>query len=127
MFIDYLDRGFGLDPDATCMVRADGTVGLTHREFSALTHRVAVGLQSRDLGAGGKVAVFAPNGPLGYAAVLGVLRAGAGWVALNPRSEEDELTPAAGAARLRLPDLLGRLPRAGRDAARRGAGRSAAR
>ncbi len=92
MFIDYLDRGFGLDPDATCMVRADGAVGLTHREFSTLTHRVAVGLQSHELGAGGKVAVFAPNGPLGYAAVIGVLRAGAGWVALNPRSEENELT-----------------------------------
>jgi acyl-CoA synthetase (AMP-forming)/AMP-acid ligase II len=92
MFIDYLDRGFGLDPSATCMVRADGSLGLSHAEFSALTHRVANGLGARGLGEGGKVAVFAPNGPLGYAAVVGVLRAGAGWVALNPRSEENELT-----------------------------------
>jgi acyl-CoA synthetase (AMP-forming)/AMP-acid ligase II len=37
------------------------------------------------------VAVFAPNGPLGYATVIGVLRAGAAWVALNPKSEEKEL------------------------------------
>lgn len=92
MFVDYLDRGFGLDPDALCMVRADGTLGLTHGEFLALTHRVAAALQSRELKADAKVAVFAPNGPLGYAAVIGVLRAGAGWVALNPKSEQKELT-----------------------------------
>jgi acyl-CoA synthetase (AMP-forming)/AMP-acid ligase II len=92
MFIEYLDRGFGIDPDAVCVVRADGRLGLTHREFQALTHRVAVGLHERGLGNGGKVAVFAPNGPLGYAAVIGVIRAGAGWVALNPKSEENELT-----------------------------------
>jgi acyl-CoA synthetase (AMP-forming)/AMP-acid ligase II len=92
MFIEYLDRGFGIDPDAVCMVRADGSLELSHREFQALTHRVAVGLHERGLGNGGKVAVFAPNGPLGYAAVIGVIRAGAGWVALNPKSEENELT-----------------------------------
>ncbi len=92
MLIDYLDRGFGIDPEALCMVRADGTLGLSHGEFSGLTHRVAAGLQSRQLGTGAKVAVFAPNGPLGYAAVIGVLRAGAAWVALNPKSEHGELT-----------------------------------
>jgi len=92
MFVEYLDRGFGIDPEATCMVRADGSLGLSHRELSDLTHRVAVGLHERGLANGGKVAVFAPNGPLGYAAVIGVIRAGAGWVALNPKSEENELT-----------------------------------
>jgi acyl-CoA synthetase (AMP-forming)/AMP-acid ligase II len=92
MVIEYLDRGFGIDPEAVCMVRADGSLRLSHREFKALTHRVAVGLHERGLGNGGKVAVFAPNGPLGYAAVIGVIRAGAGWVALNPKSEENELT-----------------------------------
>ncbi len=91
MFVDYLDRGFGLDPEALCMVRADGTLGMTHGELSALTHRVAASLQERELGSGAKVAVFAPNGPLGYAAVIGVLRAGAAWVALNPKSEHGEL------------------------------------
>lgn len=92
MFIDYLDRGFGIDPSATCVVRADGSLELSHREFAELTHRVAVGLRARGLGEGGKVAIFAPNGPLGYAAVIGVLRAGAAWVALNPKSEQAELT-----------------------------------
>lgn len=92
MFVEYLDRGFGIDPEATCIARADGSLGLRHGEFADLTHRVAVGLHERGLGNGGKVAVFAPNGPLGYAAVVGVIRAGAGWVALNPKSEENELT-----------------------------------
>ena len=84
MFVEYLDRGFGIDPEATCMVRADGGLGLSHRELAELTHRVAVGLRERGLADGGKVAVFTPNGPLGYAAVIGVLRAGFGWVARNP-------------------------------------------
>ncbi len=92
MFVDYLDRGFGIDPGAICIARPDGGLSLTHGEFSELTHRVAAGLHARGLADGGKVAVFAPNGPLGYAAVVGVLRAGAGWVALNPKSEETELT-----------------------------------
>jgi acyl-CoA synthetase (AMP-forming)/AMP-acid ligase II len=92
MFIDYLDRGFGINPEATCIVRADGRLSLSHGEFADLSHRVATGLHARGLGDGGKVAVFAPNGPLGYAAVVGVLRAGAGWVALNPKSEENELS-----------------------------------
>src|SRR5258708_36539696 len=98
MFVEYLDRGLGIDPEATCMVRADGSLGLSHREFAELTHRVAVGLHERGLANGGKVAVFAPNGPLGYAAVIGVIRAGAGWVALNPKSEENELTAPLGLA-----------------------------
>jgi acyl-CoA synthetase (AMP-forming)/AMP-acid ligase II len=92
MFIEYLDRGFGIVPEATCIVRADGSLGLTHRELSELSHRVAVGLHERGLADGGKVAIFAPNGSLGYAAVVGVIRAGADWVALNPKSEENELT-----------------------------------
>jgi acyl-CoA synthetase (AMP-forming)/AMP-acid ligase II len=96
MFIEYLDRGLGIDPEATCMVRADGSLGLSHREFSDLTHRIALGLKDRGLAEGSKVAVFAPNGPLGYAAVIGVIRAGAGWVALNPKSEENELTALLG-------------------------------
>ncbi len=92
MFVDYLDRGFAIDPEAPCIARPDGGLALSHGEFADLTHRVANGLHGRGLGNGGKVAVFAPNGPLGYAAVVGVLRAGAGWVALNPKSEENELS-----------------------------------
>lgn len=91
MFVDYLDRGLGIDPAAPCIARPGGGLALSHGEFSELTHRVATALHARGLGNGGKVAVFAPNGPLGYAAVVGVLRAGAGWVALNPKSEENEL------------------------------------
>ena len=122
MFIDYLDRGLGIDPGAPCVVRPGGAPGLTHAEFAELSHRVAVGLHRRGLAAGGKVAVFAPNGPLGYAIVVGVLRAGAGWVALNPKSEEDELAALlelldceymvfAEAYRARAEPLLARSPR----------------
>lgn len=38
MFVDYLDRGSGLDPQARCMVAPDGTVLMTHEEFTAVSH-----------------------------------------------------------------------------------------
>ena len=122
MFVDYLDRGLGTDPAAPCIARPDGGLALSHGEFAELTHRVATALHARGLGDGGKVAVFAPNGPLGYAAVVGVLRAGAAWVALNPKSEENELAQLlalldadylihAASYRERAQSLLARSPR----------------
>jgi acyl-CoA synthetase (AMP-forming)/AMP-acid ligase II len=91
MFIDYLDRGVRHNPDGVCTVRADGSGALTHREFSALTHRVALGLQAQGLGPGSKVAVLGANSSTAFACVVGIIRAGAGWVALNPRAETAEL------------------------------------
>lgn len=43
------------------------------------------------VGAGAKVAVYSPNDVSALVCVLGILRLGATWVALNPRSTADEL------------------------------------
>jgi acyl-CoA synthetase (AMP-forming)/AMP-acid ligase II len=91
LFTDYLDRGVRHNPDGVCIVRADGSDALTHREFCVLSHRVAAGLKAHGLGDGSKVAVFGPNTPLAFACVVGIVRSGAGWVALNPRAETREL------------------------------------
>jgi acyl-CoA synthetase (AMP-forming)/AMP-acid ligase II len=91
MFIDYLDRGVRHNPDGVAIMRADGSGALTHRELSQLTHRVALGLREQGLGRAGKVAVYGPNSPTAFACAVGVIRAGAGWVALNPRAEIAEL------------------------------------
>jgi len=37
MFTDYLDRGSRHNPDGVWVVRHDGSSGLIHREFTALT------------------------------------------------------------------------------------------
>jgi acyl-CoA synthetase (AMP-forming)/AMP-acid ligase II len=92
MFIEYLDRGVRHNPDGRCIVRGDGSGALTHQEFSTLTHRVALGVQRQGFGPGSKVAIFGPNSPTAYAGVVGIMRSGAAWVALNSRSEISELT-----------------------------------
>lgn len=91
MFTDYLDQGARRNPDGLCMVRAADGSSVTHRAFAALSHRVALGLRSQGLGPGTKVAVFGPNSPTAFACVVGIIRSGAAWVALNPRSEVAEL------------------------------------
>lgn len=91
MFIDYLDRGVRHNPDGLAIINADGSGALTHSAFSAATHRVALGLQAHGLGPQSKIAIFGPNSPTAFACVVGILRSGAAWVALNPRSELPEL------------------------------------
>jgi acyl-CoA synthetase (AMP-forming)/AMP-acid ligase II len=66
VFADYLDRGLAMNADGAAL-RADG---------------VRTGV---------RVAVYSPNDVIAFACVIGILRAGATWVALNPRSKPAEL------------------------------------
>jgi acyl-CoA synthetase (AMP-forming)/AMP-acid ligase II len=91
MFIDYLDRGLAVNRHGACVVSRDGTTALTHGEVASLSHRVAVALREHGVTSEAKVAVYSPNDVAALICVLGVLRAGATWVALNPRAERDEL------------------------------------
>lgn len=89
--IDYVDRGAELAPERPCLTLHDGSEVLTFSDVLDLSHRVAAGLQRRGVGPESRVGVVSPNDPLGFACVLGVLRAGATWVALNSRSSGREL------------------------------------
>jgi acyl-CoA synthetase (AMP-forming)/AMP-acid ligase II len=91
MFTDYLDRGLRIRPDAVCITDADGAQELTYREVADLSHRVGVALRADGVTAGDLVAVYSHNDIMALVCVIGILRAGATWVALNPRSEVDEL------------------------------------
>jgi acyl-CoA synthetase (AMP-forming)/AMP-acid ligase II len=65
---------------------------MTYDEFFGMADRIASALaELESVGPGSKVAVYSPNSPVALAAVIGVIRSGAAWVALNPRSESDEL------------------------------------
>jgi acyl-CoA synthetase (AMP-forming)/AMP-acid ligase II len=91
MFIDYIDRGARLRPDGVCLTDELGSVRLTYRDVTELSHRIAGALRASGLSTGDKVAVLSPNDVMALVCVLGTLRAGATWVALNPRSEAAEL------------------------------------
>jgi len=91
MVIDYIDRGARLAPDAPCMVLPDGTVAMTHREFHALTHRIAASLLAEGMQVGERVAVYSANDVHAFACVVAVIRAGGIWTAVNAASLEAEL------------------------------------
>jgi acyl-CoA synthetase (AMP-forming)/AMP-acid ligase II len=130
---DYLDRGFHLAPDAPCMEAPDGTVLMTHRDLHDASVRIAAQLVADGLQVGDRVAIFSPNDPWAFACVVGVLRAGGTWTAVNAASAEDDLVAfltLAGCSRLiyhaalteRADGLLARLPEV-RTAVAIGAGR----
>ncbi|MGY3546935.1 fatty-acyl-CoA synthase [Bradyrhizobium sp. USDA 4472] len=87
-FIDYLDKGASLGPDAPCLTM-DGR-DLSYRDVQRLSYRVARGLAASGLAAGEKVAILAGNDPLAFACVFGISRAGAVWCPINPRNEAAE-------------------------------------
>jgi len=121
MFVDYLDRGSRLDPTAPCMLAPDGTVLMTHEEFTAVSHRVAVALMDAGLEPGERVAILSTNDAHAFAAAVGVIRAGGVWCAGHSASAIDDYVTfldLAGATRLiyhgtladRADTVLRRLP-----------------
>ena len=88
ILIDTIDRGVRIAPDAPCLVQPDGTVDMTHAEFHRATHRIAAGLIASGIGPGDRVGVLSPNDPRAFAAVVGTIRAGATWVAVNYMASE---------------------------------------
>lgn len=81
--VDYLDRGARIAPDAPCLVSAHGEVLMSHAEFQAMTRQVAVALRTDGVNPGDRVAVLSPNDPLALVSVVGIIRAGAVWTAVN--------------------------------------------
>ncbi|WP_326537426.1 class I adenylate-forming enzyme family protein [Pseudorhodoferax sp.] len=85
---DFLDRGASLFPDRD--VVHDGQSGMSYRDFSLLTHRIANALRAAGVQPGERVALYSPNHPLAYAAHFGIVRAGAVSVPLNARNTVHE-------------------------------------
>jgi acyl-CoA synthetase (AMP-forming)/AMP-acid ligase II len=86
--IEHFDRGAERFPDRVCV--HDLSRGWTYAEVRELTHRVALGLLAEGLGPDRKVAIYSPNDPIAYAAMLGLQRAGCVWVTINPRNAIEE-------------------------------------
>ncbi len=82
--IDFFDRGATSFPDRACLIDGDTRYG--YAEVQAMTCRIGNGLIAAGIVPGDKVAVYSPNAAKAFIAVLGVLRAGATWVAINARN-----------------------------------------
>ncbi len=89
--IAMFDRGVAVDPSAPCLETADGRIVLSYGEVDELTHRIALGLRRQGFEAGTRIGVLSPNDPIGFVAVLGVLRLGGTWIPLNPKNSVEDL------------------------------------
>ena len=83
--IDFFDRGALLYPERAFMIAEDG-VETTYRHAQETSHRTALAMHAAGFAHGKKAAVYSPNHPGAFAALLGIYRAGGAWVPINARN-----------------------------------------
>jgi acyl-CoA synthetase (AMP-forming)/AMP-acid ligase II len=83
--IDYFRRAMRSAPERTAFVDADGNGAYTYAQVSALAEKIAAGLHAAG-SADANVAVYSPNDPNAFCAMIGIFRAGARWVPINMRN-----------------------------------------
>ena len=82
--IDFFDQGAALYPDNIAFEDAAGQC--SYREACEQTHAIAAALTGKQFGKGVHIGILAPNTSITYLALLGVFRAGAVWIPINPRN-----------------------------------------
>jgi acyl-CoA synthetase (AMP-forming)/AMP-acid ligase II len=85
--IDYFDNGAKYYPDNVAFVDVDsGGTSMTYADALPVTHRIAAALDGNGHGKGSHVGILAPNSTTAFLALLGVYRAEAVWLPINPRN-----------------------------------------
>src|SRR5215510_11099417 len=88
--IDFFDSGAAIDPAAPCFIYDDTGATLTYADIRNTTLRVGNALRADGFVTGVKAAVLSPNDALAFACLLGIVRAGMVWVAVNPKNGVEE-------------------------------------
>ena len=86
--IELIDEACDANRDKPCFIFNDEEI--TYGEVQDLSCRIANGLVEAGVEKGMRGAVFSPNDPWGFAATMGIIRAGAIWVPINPRNSIDD-------------------------------------
>ena len=88
--IEYFDKGADAYPHRIAVTDAlDPAVSLTYTEMADETHRMARAMWTRGLSGEQGAAVWGVNSARVLVAVMGLQRAGAAWVPINPRNPAD--------------------------------------
>jgi acyl-CoA synthetase (AMP-forming)/AMP-acid ligase II len=82
--IDYFDKAAGRCGDQALVVADEATY--TYGEARESSERIACSLRAIGAEVGDRVGILAPNVPEALLTMLGIWRAGAVWVPLNPRN-----------------------------------------
>lgn len=83
--IDYFRRGMQSAPDRAAFVNSDGSGACSYSQVGGLAESIASGLQAAGSG-DANVAVYSPNDPMAFCAMMGIFRAGGRWVPINMRN-----------------------------------------
>ncbi|MFD9700030.1 amino acid adenylation domain-containing protein [Lentzea sp. NPDC059081] len=108
--VELFEQRVDAGPDSVALVFED--VEVSAAELDALANQVAHRLTGLGVGRGDLVGVLVRRSPDFVAAILGVLKAGAAYVPLDPGHPDDRIASVAGQARLELvvTDDAGRVP-----------------
>lgn len=82
--IDFFDQGASLYPDNLAFVEPGSKY--TYSEAAEQSHHIASAIRGRGYAKGTKIGVLAPNSNLAFLALLGLFRAEAVWLPINPRN-----------------------------------------
>ncbi|MER5985967.1 amino acid adenylation domain-containing protein [Streptomyces sp. NPDC001787] len=96
---DAFERQVRRAPDAVALI--DGGQPLSYRELNARANRLAHELRARGVRTDEPVALLLPRGADFVTALLGVLKAGAGYLPLDPAQPADRIAHLLGDARAR--------------------------
>jgi len=83
--IDYFRRGMNSAPGRTAFIDADGEGAYTYAEVHAMAEQIAAGLHASGC-SDSNIAVYSPNDPKAFCAMVGIFRSGARWVPINMRN-----------------------------------------
>jgi acyl-CoA synthetase (AMP-forming)/AMP-acid ligase II len=85
--IDYFDNGVKYYPDNIAFTDVDcGDRNMTYAEASLVTHQIASAIHKNGYIKGSHIGILAPNSTIAFLSLLGLLRAEAVWLPINPRN-----------------------------------------
>jgi acyl-CoA synthetase (AMP-forming)/AMP-acid ligase II len=85
--IDYFDNGVKYYPANTAFIDIDqGGASMTYAEAQPVTHRIAGAMHANGYQQGCHVGILAPNSTIAFLTLLGLFRAEAVWLPINPRN-----------------------------------------
>ncbi|MGE4369652.1 MAG: class I adenylate-forming enzyme family protein [Burkholderiaceae bacterium] len=83
--IDYFRRGMASAPDRVAFMDADGGRAYSYTQVNELSEKIAAGIYAAGE-SDANIAVFSPNDPKAFCAMMGIFRVGARWVPVNMRN-----------------------------------------
>ena len=87
LIIDHFDNGARFYPDNPAFIDiGPGGTTLTYSEALPITHRIAAAIHANGYDESTHIGILAPNSTIAFVTLLGLFRAGAVWLPINPRN-----------------------------------------